>query len=403
MRRSLLSILVIMFLDVASIRLAFPLLVFVFFNQDSPILSHAVSHNQRALYYGLAISLPSIIGFISLPLMSVASDYFGRKKILLLALCGAAFYALLAAIALAYHCLWLFFLSCILQGLFAKTNPIAQAVIADITPLKDRIMTMGYLQTAISFGAFIAPMIGGFLFHFGGTRYVLPFLVALGFAVFGLVFCRFFFKESLLSHQRDQANVSVAAFKTLWEQSSIRHLSYVLLFFQLAWSFFYQYIPVLLKNQCHFNASMMGIYVGMIAFWLIVASSLGVRGLKKYFEPASITSIALASLCLGCFLFLLALWTNSLWLVWISALFSAAGDVIAYSCVVTRYSYLASHKQQGAVMAICFVVVSLSWSLTGLLGGFLLRFNPNLPLFCALGFGLLALFFYRHPGRGLAR
>lgn len=59
---------------------------------------------------------------------------------------------------------------------------------------------------------------------------------------------------------------------------------------------------------------------------------------------------------------------------------TAAGDVIAYSCLTTLYSNVMPAEKQGKVMGINFIVVGSIWATTGFLGGILMGFSPLLPL-----------------------
>ncbi len=105
--------------------------------------------------YGLCVAVPHVFNVFATPVLSALSDVFGRKKILLISTFGAFLFAVTAALGIVYGSLILLFLGRIIQGIFSRTNPIGQAVVGDISPKEKKIIYMGYLQTAISTGAFI--------------------------------------------------------------------------------------------------------------------------------------------------------------------------------------------------------------------------------------------------------
>ena len=61
----------------------------------------------------------------------------------------------------------------------------------------------------------------------------------------------------------------------------------------------------------------------------------------------------------------------SQYLLWISAAPIAIGDVVAYIAITTLYSNAVDKDNQGKVMGLCFIIISLTWALTALLGGVL--------------------------------
>ena len=76
------------------------------------------------------------MNIIITPFLSALSDEFGRKKLLVVGTFGALLFAITAALGILWGMLSLLFLGRVIQGAFSRTNPIAQAVIGDVSTKK---------------------------------------------------------------------------------------------------------------------------------------------------------------------------------------------------------------------------------------------------------------------------
>ncbi|MDX1901585.1 MAG: MFS transporter [Gammaproteobacteria bacterium] len=386
--RSLSSLLWVMLFDHTSLNVIFPVLTLLFFDANSRLFAADTSHAVRSLWYGLFISIPNAVNFFATPLLSALSDVYGRKKLLIVGTFGALLYSSLAGFAVLYGSLSLLFLSCILRGIFSRTNPIAQAVIGDISPPDKKVIYMGYLQTAISMGAFLGPLIGGFFAHtvyFKQLNFSLPLFIAACFALISCVLVFILFRETFTKK----------AFVSPWQMmrwQNIRpvlldrrvvKISTVLLLSQISWSLYYQFIPPIIKMLLHADAHMIGLFVGLIAFWLAIATAFGIRFLDSWMNPRQMLRFSLWLVFLGTLLTLFSFYQHSLSLLWIAAIPVAVGDVVAFSCLTTSYSDVVQPEEQGRVMGVCFIVIALVWMLTGLVGSAMMSVHTLLPLIVA--------------------
>lgn len=401
----ILAILSVMFFDVASGRIAFPVLTLLFFDQHSHLFAKTASHDVRSYWYGFAIAAPSIVGIFSGPLLSTLSDIWGRKRILLLAILGGSLAAMLSGFAIIFGSLTVFIAGCLLQGFFAKTNPIAQASVAESVDENKKIIAMGYLQTAISLGAFVSPILGGgcaYVF-FGEINFAFPFFISLLFYLVALFILLFYFRETF--QPQHKKIVTPSFFKTipaLLLDKNVLLISFLLLFSQLSWSMYYQYIAPVLKLQFDFSATQLGLFVGMIAAWLALASSVGIIFLEKFFTLTTITFLSFLSIFVGYIITLAGCFYHINFLAWCGAVPIAFGDVIAYTVITTLYSNAVSKEQQGSVMGVCFLIIAIAWAGTGMIGGYLISISPTMPLtFAPLG-TLLALLVIKFTKKNLA-
>jgi predicted MFS family arabinose efflux permease len=91
----------------------------------------------------------------------------------------------------------------ILDGLTGGNISVAQAMISDISPPKERAKNFGILGSAFGFGFVIGPAVGGLLSKFG-TK--VPFFFAAGIALLGVILTLFLLKETNQNSAKDRSN-----------------------------------------------------------------------------------------------------------------------------------------------------------------------------------------------------
>ena len=387
--RSIFPLLWIMLFDHTSLNITFPVLTLLFFDAQSSLFAADTSHAIRSMWYGLCLSVPHMVNIVMTPLLSSLSDEFGRKKILLIGTFGAFLFAITCAFGIVWGLFSVMFFGLIIRGAFSRTNPIAQAVIGDISSRDRKVLHMGYLQTSIAIGACIGPFIGGYVanqFFFAQLNFSVPFFLAAIFAAISFILTMIVFKETLVVQRATApwAAFNFSVIKKIFSNPDVLRISVILLLSQISWSLYYQFIPPTLKTILNFDAHQLGWFVGLIAFWLALATSLGIKILDQFFSMKEILFLSLYLLLIGllltvllCFLHLEGKWTL---LIWFAAIPVAVGDVIAFSCLTALYSNAVELHEQGKVMGVCLTVIAVTWALTGLLGGFLMSAYTLLPL-----------------------
>ncbi len=384
----LLPLLWVMLFDHASLNMTFPVLTLIFFDAQSSLFTSGTSQAVRSMWYGLCVAVPHLVNIFITPILSALSDEVGRKKILLLATSGALLFALVAGLGILWGLLSLLLLGNIIRGAFSRTNPIAQAVIGDISTTENKVRDMGYLQLAISLGAFVGPVMGGYFanpFFFKQLNFSLPYFIA---AVFALVSCLlmiFLFEET---HVKEKApsfkKLGFEGFVKIILNPHVIRISIILLLTQVSWSLYYQFIPPILKTTLHFSAHSLGLFIGMIAFWLALTTGLGIKQLRKIFSLEQMLIGSLYVVLFGLLLSVAACWFNgstfSHVVIWLAAMPIAVGDVIAFSCLIALYSDAVLKEEQGKVMGVCFIVIGVVWALTALVGGMMMSYVDVMPL-----------------------
>jgi MFS transporter, DHA1 family, tetracycline resistance protein len=392
-RRAILSITL---LDNIGFTIGFPILTFLCFDNASTLFPLAATHATRSFWYGIFNALPHVVAIFFVPILSLLSDHFGRKKIIFLSALGVFMFSIFTALSIFSGVLGLLLLGCIIAGILTRTQPVAQAIIADISEPHNLVRNMGYLQFSIAAGAFLGPLIGGYFarrFFFSLFNFSLPYLFGAVFSFIAIVIAVKFLPEtnptSKISANKAQRKIK---FRVNYFISELREIlsrkvlivSLLLLLSQISWRIYYQFIPPVLKLNFNFDVTLVGVFISLIAVWLCFASSLGVKVLERFFSAGQIIVFCSWMLFVGLLITvagsLLAPHKLGQILIWISALPIAVGDVILFSVICALYSKAVNSESQGKIMGLCFVIVSVVWALTGFLGGFLTGINVNLPI-----------------------
>jgi MFS transporter, DHA1 family, tetracycline resistance protein len=107
---------------------------------------------------GIVVGSFSLMQFLFAPWWGRLSDRIGRRPVLLIGLAGSALSYLLFAFAGGF---WTLLLSRILAGGMGATVNVAQAYLADVTPVEQRARAMGLLGAAFGVGFVLGPAIAG--------------------------------------------------------------------------------------------------------------------------------------------------------------------------------------------------------------------------------------------------
>lgn len=392
-RRSILSITL---LDNIGFTIGFPILTFLCFDNASTLFPITATHATRSFWYGIFNALPHVVAIFFVPILSFLSDHYGRKKIIFLSALGVFMFSIFTALSIFSGILAFLLLGCIIAGILTRTQPVAQAVIADISEPDNLVRNMGYLQFSIAVGAFLGPLIGGYFarrFFFSLFNFSMPYLFGAVFSLVAIIIAIKFLPETKPTHKmsvtNEQRKVRFRVHDLIRELQGIFTrkvflISMLLLFSQISWRIYYQFIPPVLKLNFNFDVTLVGVFISLIAVWLCLASSLGVKILERFFNAEQTITYCNWMLFVGLLItvagVLLPMHKLGQMLIWVSAIPVAVGDVILFSVICALYSKAVNSEQQGKVMGLCFVIVSAVWALTGFLGGFLAGISVTLPI-----------------------
>jgi DHA1 family tetracycline resistance protein-like MFS transporter len=199
-------IMVTSLLDVIGIGLIIPIMPF--------LVGEFTSSRESQAYWYLAVGVTyGASQFLCSPLLGALSDRFGRRPLLLLGIAGLGATFLLTALA---HSLWVIVAARVLGGGLSANFAVAQAYVADITPIEQRTQALGKLGAMFGIGFVLGPILGGVLGGgvLGGIDLRLPLYVAAGLCAVNWLYGLLILPESLTARERrplSQARVNPLA------------------------------------------------------------------------------------------------------------------------------------------------------------------------------------------------
>ena len=160
--KALLIILLVTFIDILGIGMLIPIFpILILPNSNFSVIPVNWTIGSIYILFGWLSAAFPLAQFIAASILGQLSDSFGRKKILILSMCGVAFSYLVFAITIAIKNIPLMFISRFMGGVFCGSVSVAEAVIADISTPINRAKYFGLIGVAISIGIIFGPFIGG--------------------------------------------------------------------------------------------------------------------------------------------------------------------------------------------------------------------------------------------------
>mmetsp|Transcript_28409 Transcript_28409/g.45621 ORF Transcript_28409/g.45621 Transcript_28409/m.45621 type:complete len:462 (+) Transcript_28409:1-1386(+) len=130
-----------------------------------PLLpSIAETFGADATQVGSLATAYSVAQVLFTPILGKASDRFGRRPVLLIAVFGTMLSAAVTGLAWNFYIL---LLARAVNGASGGTAGIANAYVADVTTPEEKAVYISYLSAANSIGIILGPALGGVLSHLG--------------------------------------------------------------------------------------------------------------------------------------------------------------------------------------------------------------------------------------------
>ncbi len=305
---------------------------------------------RAAFYVGLFATIWAAMQFVFAPIIGAASDWLGRRPVILLSNLGLGLDYILMAVSPTLA--WLF-IGRVISGITSASYPTAGAYIADVTPPAERAGKFGMLGAAFGLGFIVGPAVGGLL---GSIDLRLPFWVAAGLSLANATYGYFILPESLPPERRKPFSLRAAnilgAYRLLRSHPELLGMAAALFAMGLA----HESLPntfVLYADQRYgWGESSVGLVLALIGVASVVVSMLLVKPLVRRLAERR---AALAGLCCGIagFLCFGLASTGSVFLVGIAflALMGVANPAIQ-ALMSQRIDAMEQGQMQGALGSI---------------------------------------------------
>lgn len=268
---------------------------------------YASRFGLNALGIGALLSSFSLFQFLATPVIGRLSDRYGRKPLLLISFFGTGVSQLLFAIATTTPVL---FLARILDGITGGNMSVAQAMIADLYPPKDRTKMYGILGATFGFGFIVGPALGGLL---SALFLPLPFIFSGILAIIGSILGHLFLPETLeKQEQRVARNEPLVNLRSLFmalRESPIGALLLVSFFTAIGQNAFVIGFQTVTNDVFRLNTVAIGILFTIFGVANVLMQGFGIRFLTKRYSDEILLS---GSLILGSVITVLFCFTFSL-------------------------------------------------------------------------------------------
>jgi len=274
MRRSLILILLFVFIDVLGFGLILPLLPY-----------YAVDFNASSFMVGLLLSANALTQMIGAPILGRLSDRYGRKPLLIASISGTVLSFLILGWA---NSLAILFLSRIMDGFLGGNVSLAQAYITDSTTRENRATGLGLIGAAFGVGFIFGPALGGALS--AGGNYALPAFAAAGLAAVNLVGVLIWLPESLPPEKRSLPDkdflpkFSLNALIDALRRPCVGPLLGVVLVYGLAFTIFQTMFSLFTQQKLGFTAQATSYVLTYVGVLVVLVQGGGIRWLSARFS-----------------------------------------------------------------------------------------------------------------------
>lgn len=411
--RALPIVILTIFLDVLGVGVLIPVIPQLLADPVSNfyLLPAGWSYKEGLILLGWLVAIYPLMQFLATPILGQLSDRFGRKPVLAFSIFGTAVGYALFAIGIITRNIPLLFFSRALDGITGGNLSVAQAVIADVTPPKDRTKRFALIGAAFGTGFVLGPYLGAKLSSPGISFFGLfhtprwfnpatPFWFTAILSLINLSLIIFLLPETHKALRRVKIRVTQSLHNifTAVSYPGLRVVFPSVFLFWAGFAFFQTFFQVLLIQKLHFSPSNIGDFFAYVGIWIALVQAVITPILSKKLKPYQVLRFSFIGSGLTLFLYLLAISTTDL--LWITPIFALfLGNSIANSLALVSIS--ADSKIQGEVLGINASVQSLAQAIPAIMSGYLATIGISTPIVAGgitvmLG-GILFLVIYRPP------
>jgi len=382
-KTSLVTLLIIIFIDMIGVGIIIPILPLVFF--EASILPEATSHVMRTFLLGLLLASYPLAQFIGAPMLGVLSDKHGRKNILIISLLGSAIGYALFAYGIIIGNIYILFFSRLLDGFTGGNISVARAAIADISTKENKVKNFGLIGMVFGVGFIVGPFVGGKLTDASFVSwftYTTPFWAAMLLVTLNIIFILLVFEETL--KERIQKKITLfTGFLDIREgfaNKTLRPLFITSFFVFFGWSFFTMFFQIFLYDTFTFTPAQIGTYFAYIGLWIAIAQGIIIRPISTKVTPEKLVMWSLFAVPVVLLFYLVATKTYMLYLI---VPFLAVSFGFITPNLSTLLSNAVSESKQGEVLGTQQSMLSLANVFPAVLGGISLALNVHLPIMLA--------------------
>jgi MFS transporter, DHA1 family, tetracycline resistance protein len=396
-KQQLRILVLIVFIGFIGVAMPYPIFAPMFLHaQNGSIIPVNWPHSMRGIMLGVALAVYPFGQFIGSPILGSFSDYYGRKKVLLLCLFGTTLGYLVTALSIYVNSIDFLIISRFVTGILEGNVAIARAMSADLNEI-NKYRGFGLIGVATTLGYILGPVLGGVLADnniVSWFSFYLPFCFAALLSLIAFVLTLLYLNQPTQLRKGQYISFTkrlniLERIKQLKQNKLLMNALFIMFFLSLAVDTYYEFFPAYLTLQWKITS------VGIAAFTLVLAAAVGlgdfflVPFVSKHL--GDIKAITYFSLLLAIFTGLILLISQSYYLYFI---FFVIGLTIATTTtiLIIVISNVSHEDSQGEAMGLALCFRTLGDSIICLVGGFLIEISFKLPILLSAIFAIIVLF-----------
>ncbi len=290
-------------IDMIGTGMVFPIIPIIFTDPSSPsFILQGYSQAGQFFVAGLITALFGLMQFVASPILGELSDFYGRKRLLMLGVGVLAVSQFLFGFGIEIASLWLLLGSRTIAGFAGGNFSIAQAAIADITEPKDRAKNFGLIGAAFGIGFILGPLLGGWMAATFGNP-AAPFWLAAALGIFNMLFIYFLLPETRVVSKETQHSFHILKgirnIQAAFRDKDARPVYLASFLYMCGFSFLTSFMGVMLVSRFGFDAAGVGTFFALVGVWVVITQLLILRFLTRLYDEKTILRVSWIALALG--------------------------------------------------------------------------------------------------------
>jgi MFS transporter, DHA1 family, tetracycline resistance protein len=376
-----LPVLLTIFLDFFNLGLIYPIFSSLIFKDQTGLLPPDASEFYRNCLFGILVATFPFGQLFGAPVIGQLSDFYGRRKLLILSLIGTIATLMLCAFGVLFSSFAILLLGRFIGGLMAGNMTIAYAALSDCASEKEKVRNFALIPFAASAGFALGPLLAALLANFGPAT---PFFFAtlLSFINLILVVQKFPKSSSMKTDTKPLKSIALGLTNLLKIVQPSKERPYLwMLFLMISANFlFVQFIGPYGIDKFHIDVAGVGYLYTNAGLGAALGNLFLTRRLAHHLSAEK--ALAGGLICLAILLIALILSPNLIMIHIITFLILVA-CAVGYTNAMTLVSNQAAQHRQGETMGIAVSVQCCSEFLPAFLVGFVAAFSQNLPMLVA--------------------
>lgn len=400
--RALPAVFFTIFLDVLGIGILIPVIPLLLAAPMSPeyLLPAGWTFTQGLILLGWLTAIYPLMQFFTTPILGQLSDKYGRKKVLAISLVGTGLGYVLFAIGIITKNIPLLFAARALDGMTGGNISVAQAVVSDVTPAKDRTKRFGMIGAIFGIGFVMGPYVGAKLASPSTSFFGLfstpswfnaatPFWFAAILSAINVILVLTMLPETNTQLQKVKLKLtqSLHNITKAVTYPGLRVIFPSTFLYFAGFTFFTTFFQVFLINRLGFDQSNIGDYFAYVGIWIAIAQVTVTPFVAKRLKNYQVIRFSLAATGAALLTMLFAKTTPQLLLF--TPLF-AIFNGLTMANVLSLVSKSAGKEVQGEVLGINASVQALAQAIPAVISGYVATMGVRVPVITGAGIMILS-------------